>query len=63
MLAMSLKCDILKFGTLMWYRTELVTQSVQKMTKISDFSEVMSRPRVWFVGPINIYHKSDSISL
>ena len=37
MLAMSLKSHIPKFGTLLLYRTELVSQNVQKISKTLDF--------------------------
>ena len=59
MLAMSLKFHILKCGTLMLYRTELVSHNVQEIVKISDFGILgqclkgVSRPRVWFVGLIS----------
>ena len=46
MLAMSLKLHILKFGALMLYRMELVSENVQKNSKkfwFYDFSEVIKR--------------------
>ena len=40
---MSQKFHILKFGTLILYRMELVSENVQKIAKVYDFSEVIKR--------------------